>query len=315
MKTLLIGCGNIGALYDWESLSIKTYAKCLSKLRINFDLFDKNILLARKVAKKYKVIALENLNQICFSSYDLVIISTPTKTHFEYLNNILSDPPKLIICEKPIDTDIKRLTILEDLYKRKRVRVLVNYHRSFIPKFNELSLKIKSILKNEECNNISITYQRGFHNNGSHAIDLLTKLFDKTFVFENSSIIQKDFDEIEDDPTCTISSTWNGTRIVFIGLSNSKFSHFEISIYFSTKMINILEGGDRIEFYSLQKSEGRHYPFLKREQEWKNIMDNYMLCTIKKAIQMIDDISIKDNFLNSIVVSKSILSLISLNKK
>ena len=100
MKALLIGCGNIGALYDWESINIKTYAKCLSKLQINFELYDNDILLARKVATKYKVIALENLNQIRFSSYDLVIISSPTKTHFEYLINIFSDPPNLIICEK-----------------------------------------------------------------------------------------------------------------------------------------------------------------------------------------------------------------------
>ena len=228
---------------------------------MDFDLYDNDILLARKVAKKYKVLALENLNQISYSNYDLVIISTPTKTHFEYLYNILEDPPKLIICEKPIDTDIERLTLLESKYKESDVRILVNYQRSLIPKFNELSLKTKKILENEECQNISITYQRGFHNNGSHAIDLLTNLFGRHFVFENTSIIQKDFDEIEDDPTCTITSTWNNTRVVFIGLSNIKFSHFDISIYFSRKMIKISEGGNKIGFYSLINSKNGHYPF------------------------------------------------------
>ena len=35
-----------------------------------------------------------------------------------------------------------------------------------------------------------------------------------------------------------------------------------------------------------------------------------MLHTLNKAILMLDDLSIKDNFLNSIMISKSILSLI-----
>ena len=53
-KALLIGCGNIGAMYDWDNDEVLTHAKAFSKFdEINVDYFDLNNQQASMVADRY----------------------------------------------------------------------------------------------------------------------------------------------------------------------------------------------------------------------------------------------------------------------
>ena len=53
-KALLIGCGNIGAMYDWDNEHVLTHAKAYSKIdEIKVDYFDTNNQQSSMVADRY----------------------------------------------------------------------------------------------------------------------------------------------------------------------------------------------------------------------------------------------------------------------
>ena len=54
MKTILLGCGNIGAMYDIDTDEIKTHAKALSFTPgVDVSVFDEDAAKAHRIALKY----------------------------------------------------------------------------------------------------------------------------------------------------------------------------------------------------------------------------------------------------------------------
>ena len=55
-KVLVIGCGNIGALYDFKKDGVKTHVKAFVQ-NGNFDtiVFDRDKVLARRVGDHYNI--------------------------------------------------------------------------------------------------------------------------------------------------------------------------------------------------------------------------------------------------------------------
>tara|TARA_A100001015_G_scaffold290595_1_gene363815 strand:- start:248 stop:997 length:750 start_codon:yes stop_codon:yes gene_type:complete len=237
MHALILGCGNIGALYDWETAEVNTYAKAFYSLGVNLSIYDKNLERSKFVAARYDAKPLNEWNEVTTDKYDIIVVSTPTSTHFEYLTNLLSQPPTLVICEKPVDSDIDRLNELKGIYENSSARVIVNYFRRFQPKMFELAKRVQNLVVKNQCKTIIVNYQRGFHNNASHALDLLAFLFGKSFKPSNVNILNAAPDEFETDPTMSVSCCWNDIQIVLIGLVDAKFSNFEISLYFSSSVI------------------------------------------------------------------------------
>ena len=173
MKALIIGCGNIGGMYDINNNEYKSYAKSFSKLNINFDIFDPDTVKAEIISKAYKVNIIENLDNFILKKYNTFVIASPTYTHFEYLSKLMPFAPDLIVCEKPISTNIEELNLLEEIYKKQKLRIFVNYQRRYLSKLIEFKeILIKKQLK-QKIHKIVFTYQKGIHNNGSHGLDFL----------------------------------------------------------------------------------------------------------------------------------------------
>ncbi len=83
MNVLLIGCGNIGALYDWDTNAVKTHCNALSKLPNTFvSVYDNDFSLSQKVALKYKFSCIENEKDIILNKYQWVVIASSTNSHF-----------------------------------------------------------------------------------------------------------------------------------------------------------------------------------------------------------------------------------------
>jgi predicted dehydrogenase len=309
-KALIIGCGNIGALYDFDLDSVSTYAKAFHlDPEIEFEVFDINKETAQKVAERYGVRRLEGLKRADYINYDIVAICTPTETHHEYLSQMLDKGPKLVICEKPVDVDKSRLARLKELYRHSGKKVMVNYFRRFQPGIIRLKSEIETILKKEGCTNIVVKYQRGFHNNASHAVDLLEFLFGSTIDLSNAKLGHKVFDEFDSDPTVCTSSDWNGANVQFVGLSNVKFSRFELEIYFSERAVILKDGGDEIELYSTEAKSGNFHPRLALVEIKTGVIKNYMENVVSHAKRLVDIKEAPDNFLESVSVSERILNL------
>ena len=144
IKALIIGCGNIGGLYDLENENIQTHAKAISKNNWieKVDVFDLDVELQKKISHKYGFNGLDLNEKINFKNYNIVCINTPTDTHFQYLKLCLESNVRLIVCEKPISNSIVELDEIMSLYNSSESKVIVNYFRRFLTSYLHLKNKI-----------------------------------------------------------------------------------------------------------------------------------------------------------------------------
>lgn len=313
-KALIIGCGNIGAMYDLNNESVSTYAKAFHlDPEIEFDVYDIDTKISSVIAKHYGVNCLYELGSTTYLKYDLIVISTSTSTHYEYLSKILPLDLRLVICEKPVDIEIDRLEHLIKLYNESKTKVMVNFFRRFLPKNISLKQHLQTLLTEDPCTNIIVTYQRGFHNNASHAIDLLEFLFETNINLSLAQLNHKEFDEFISDPTMSVSCDWNGVNLQFIGLSNVKFSHFEIAIYTGHKAVLLKNGGNEIELLVTSQTCGKFYPQLFSQTMLIGVNENYMINVVSNAKSILNGNKFYDNFVESVSISKRILQLQKIN--
>lgn len=308
IEALVIGCGNIGAMYDLESKDILTHCKAISRNKnYNLTVYDTDPKRSDLVSKFYKCNKLNDLEDI--GIYDIVSICTPTDTHFTLLKKLFSLNIPLIICEKPISNNIQELEILKIEYAKSSTNILVNYFRRFHPSYIELKNKVKSISQNNKLVNVSVKYQRGFLNNCSHAIDLLEFVLGQIIDFKNFKLTNVIYDSFEYDPTVSMFGTFNDVYYSFIGLTNVKYSFFEIELFFQDSAIKIEESGNSIKYYKSFFNHSFYMPLVE-EKEVKSAIKYRMKHVIAKS----NDIYIKknqDNFLASLDLNQRMLSVLN----
>lgn len=305
-KALILGCGNIGALYDFENDKVQTHAKALYlNMEYDVDVFDCNIELAKKVAEKYSFLVIANEIDIDFTQYQLISICTPTFTHFNFLKKCFEAQVPVVICEKPVDLNLNNLSELKELYFNSNTKVLVNYIRRFQPKFSELKEVIKKNLNEDKLQTISINYQRGFFNNCSHAFDTLEFLLNQQLELSNISLLRNKFDAFQDDPTMTMHAEWNHVNFLINGIEDINYPVFEIYLYFQYVCISILKSGNHIQIAYSTKSNHTDYIF-------ENVIENYMLPVVEYVNQYtIKNNLIPDNFIRSIELVERMKSWIN----
>ena len=313
MHVLIIGCGNIGALYDFENESILTHAKAFSKI-INSTLFfyDVDLTLAKKVSEKYNATYLEHLENVDFFNFSCICICTPTVTHFQFLKRALEANTPLVICEKPVSNSAIELEELKQLYIKSQSKVIVNYIRRFQPAFFWLKQFIEKIVRHEGLTNIGIRYQRGFINNCSHAFDLLSYLISTPIEL---NFLQKQnlvFDHFESDPTLSLLANWNGVNVCVLGLSNVQFSNFEIDLYFNSYKIAISNSGNEIEIFQSRVGSRSLNPLILNEQlSKKDCLSDYMLFVVQYALELLKNDTLNDNFSESLDLNLSMLNYLN----
>lgn len=309
-KVLVVGCGNIGAQYDFNSSEIQTHVKAwyLNPLT-DVSIFDLNPALAVQVSKEYSCEIVADASVKTLAAFDVVSICTPTFTHYQLLNDALKAKVKTIICEKPISNDRNEMLKLKKAYLKGESKILVNYIRRFQPAFIALSAFIKSTLGDEKLTNINIRYQRGFINNCSHAFDLLEFLFQRKIDLTNIKMHNKSFDQFEGDPTLSLQAFWGNVNLNVMGLSDVLYSHFEIDLYFSMYKISITNAGGTILIYKSQGKEAFLLPLVLQETMSKQeCLKNYMKFVIDHALMLNVDRNLEDNFLASIDLNLKMLN-------
>ena len=305
-RTLLIGCGEIGALMDINHKSIKTHLKVLKFLGIeNIDVIDPsddNIQKAREVYN-FNVV-----KEIEIDLYNLVIISSPTNTHYKYLKLAMESNIEIIICEKPISLNLAELEYLDHVKKQSSSKVFINYIRQFNPEFN----LIKSYLdtekqKNNNLKKISVSYTRGLINNGSHALNLIHYLYNFSKLSE--FVITDIESEIVNDPTisCFMKLDEN-IPTYFMGLGESTYNFFEINLFLRDTVIKISESGNTIDFYECVSALNNVYKselVYNIERSKKEVLQDYMLSAYKVILASHSDNLDECLYLNKILLEIS----------
>src|SRR6478609_2245926 len=138
-NALLIGCGNIGALYDINNDQVLTHAKALNEHpEFALNVFDTDAELAARIGTHYNVPYYSDITKVNIGSFDCVSVCSPTNTHYDILSHLLKEPLKLIICEKPVCNNTTQLETLAQLYENRSVKMMVNYIRRFLPAYSKL---------------------------------------------------------------------------------------------------------------------------------------------------------------------------------
>jgi len=296
VKALLVGCGNIGAMYDYNSNQINSHAKAYSLRGIQVDFIEPKDDIAEKVITKYDY-RRKKYSDINLSEYDILSICTPTQFHSELLKKALESEISVIICEKPIAGTNNELDELLPIYQNGNSKVLVNYIRRFHPNYKWLKNEISTW--DEALSHINCIYYKGLMNYASHAMDIIEYL--TSFKLEYSKIkeVRRVADYFDYDPTMTIHGNQNEVNFFFQGLTTN-YPLFEFDLFFKSYRLRVFNGGLDIEIYKDNK----------KQLHKSNMLDSYMLHVIDEAIGLYKDKNRNDNFESSLGLNKALLNII-----
>ena len=183
-KVLIVGLGKIGLHYDLKKNQriVKLSHASSFSTHNHFDLqgaVDTNILNLQLFKKKYRKKVFSNLKNALLSLQpEIIVVSTPPKTHLTVIKNIFKySKPDLIFCEKPFSNNYNNALKIYKLSIKNNCKLLINYSR----RYDIYLSKIKKFLKIDSKKKIlcNIYYSNGFLNNGSHFLNLSEFLFGK----------------------------------------------------------------------------------------------------------------------------------------
>lgn len=178
-KSIIIGLGQIGIGYDLDldlEGVIHTHSRALSR-HPNFEL-----LCAVDLAEDRRNLFIENYSKPAFASIesaleenspDVVIVSCPTRLHYESIKTVLKYAnPKAILCEKPLAYDLAEAREMVDECEKADVKLFVNYMRRADPGAMEVKSRIESGKIEQPIKGVA-WYSKGLLHNGSHIFNLL----------------------------------------------------------------------------------------------------------------------------------------------
>ena len=260
-KCLIVGLGDIGLKYDLDLSKrfVYTHARAIS-IHPDFELIgavDINKKNRDEFKKNYRKPVFANFNDASSElNPDLIIISSPTKTHKDVLEEILKKvTPLAILCEKPLDIDIEKARkIVNECYKNN-IKLYVNYIRRSDPG----SIKVGELLKKEIFKKPYkgiVWYSKGLKNNGSHFINLLECWLGHHKAVKNISK-GKQYKEINDfDYDFTIQ--YRNAEILFCSSIENSSTYNSIEIMSPTGRLLYENGGEEIFFQKVSTSKNNY---------------------------------------------------------
>jgi predicted dehydrogenase len=287
-RGLLIGCGNIGALYDLDSDEVRTHAKAFSRRSIPFDVIDPNVERADLIATRYATRAYRDLAAVDLQRYQVVSLCSDTGSHAAYLRVLLSANVPLIFCEKPVAADAADLRELRELHDQSTSVVLVNYMRRFLPPYHRLRDRIGQWTPRSRLQSLVIRYHRGFLNNAGHALDLLEFLFGQTVELDRFAVRQSTADAFPADPTLTGSFDFLGAPAVLLGFPGSAYAIFDLELNFEDRRVHIADMGDQIHYFT-NSPDAQRTLHLDGQLSERGCLRDYMLPVFEAGLRLLGE--------------------------
>ncbi len=254
IKTVILGCGSIAG-NNTDSKSTLNHAKEIKNNK-NFQLIaciEKIKNKKIRFQKKYKIPFSYNSFKSFVKSklkYDLIVVTTNSKFHYNNLIELFNNSPKNILCEKPICKTVKELENLYKIIKLKKINFFINFNR----KEDKTLKKLRETLRNNIFGNIQhvrCVYGNGILNNGIHIIDLLFFLFKDLNL---KQVIKSKKLNNKISPSFILESK-NKFLIYVDALKFNKFSMFEIDIILENGRIKYNDNGLKIETYKVEPNK------------------------------------------------------------
>ncbi len=250
--------GRIGAGLDRpEGREINTHVKAImaEPRLILTHVADRDADLARKEAARFgvhaQVVAPE---AIVTADIDALCIATPTGTHLEYLERAGNGKARVILVEKPLEGDSWRRSAAMDALAVRGATVAVNHFRRWIPGLSDWIADARSGGFGRALHAI-VAYDRGLHNNGAHAFDLIAA-FIGAKVMNVVELAPPIADLSIDDGThtlCVMLATETGeVPLIMLGCDGRVQSVFSVDMRFERARVMVFnQRGVRAELYQL----------------------------------------------------------------
>ena len=149
MKALIIGGGQIGALYNHSGDNIDNHLKAYLKNPniSSICLVDHDPSVLACIPETPDLTLVSSLSDVNLNEFNIASICTPTNTHIDILKMIIGCGIKTIICEKPVSLSIDEIQEVEELYKIHPTKVIINYIRRYHPVYRNILEKLQEIQK------------------------------------------------------------------------------------------------------------------------------------------------------------------------
>lgn len=214
----------------------------------------------------YKLPAYETLGQaLANQTVDLVVLATPTTTHYEQLRELLNYCcPKVVLCEKPLSYSIEESREMLELCAQKGVALYVNYMRRSEPGAIEVKYRIE---RNEIAGTVKgiVWYSKGFLHNGSHLFNLLEDWLGKMRSF---ALIDNGQSLANGDAEPNVRVIFEKGEVMFMAAKNEQFSLNSIELVAENGRLRYENGGRYIQWAPIEcDKELKDYAFLSQALE------------------------------------------------
>ncbi len=249
-KAAIIGCGNMGSLFDNDPkrISVSSHAGAYNthpsvKLVAASDL-NRQTLINFGVRWDVDRLYQDYLELLQKEKPDIISIVTKNDLHYRIAKDAVKHGVKAIFCEKPFTDNPQKAREIVTLCRENNVVLTIHYNRRFDKTHRKLKSKVKHL---GSIVGGTIYYVNGFINNGCHAIDLVRMFLGKiNFV---QTISKNSYPS--SDPNLSITLTLaNGAEIFLKGMTTDYYL-FEADLVFTEGRIRLLDRGLKIELYRI----------------------------------------------------------------
>tara|TARA_X000000368_G_C23057530_1_gene724734 strand:+ start:4996 stop:5967 length:972 start_codon:yes stop_codon:yes gene_type:complete len=312
-KVVIIGLGQIAFGYDLNrrnSINISSHANAFSKHE-NFEIvagIDISFDRRKAFSEAYETATYEKVDkQIANLNPSVVVISTPTETHADILEDILSYiKPKIILCEKPLDFSYEKAKKMVNSCRKNEVKLFVNYMRQ-----SDISTRsIFGMIQNETIKypiKANVWYSKGIYNTASHLMNLLEfwlgPQIEEKIINVGEAIGNHDF-----DPDFAVK--YKNGYANFISAKEDNFSIYTIELVAQNGRLYYSNGGEKITwqcsiedemfegYYILDEKKKNiennlHQSQMNVVNEISNFISNkeYFICEADEALQTINNVN------------------------
>jgi predicted dehydrogenase len=251
-RVLLIGLGQIGMGYDMHlpKDEVYTHARAFT-LHEAFDLVaavDPSKLLRKQFSAQYGKPAFASIEDAATHFQPtVVVIATPTSTHFSLLQNALALlNPKVILCEKPLAYQHEQAQAMVQMCQDASVKLFVNYIRRADPAIIEVKRRIESheVMLPIKGN---VWYSKGLIHNGSHFFNLIEFWLGDVIGFK---LLDSGRDIESEDSEPDIYVQFEKGSVVFQSAWEEAFSYYTAELISPSGRLRVEDGGARVMWQS-----------------------------------------------------------------
>jgi predicted dehydrogenase len=184
---------------------------------------------------------------------DVISICTPTATHGEVLREVLdsANPPRAILCEKPLGMTLAESEMMAELAAKKNVVLATVYMRRYANNFRAL----KKFLDDGGIGKLQVVtglYIKGTFHNGTHWFDMLRYLCGEVEMVSGLN----NLGEAREDPTLDVAlKLKSGAFATLRACDHTAYTVFEMELFGTGGRVRIVDSGFEIEVYKPMPSE------------------------------------------------------------